>query len=188
MILIAEGRNGDVDWWLGPVGPLLRLRELDRPARVAVLLAEFSRLVLPFVRDADFLNRLLLVVSVALFWRGDQAGVDDLAAHGDIAARPRPGVEQPDWPAVGNPGGQAQSEEAHERQPVVDQELRAFVRQIVGGLDDEDLEHHDRIKWRPAALRAIGIGQRIQEIAAKNFKIHGSTKRFELIAEVAQSP
>src|SRR3974390_138891 len=130
MILIAEGRNGDVDWWLGPVGPLLRLRELDRPARVAVLLAEFSRLVLPFVRDAAFLNRLLLVVSVALFWRGDQAGVDDLAAHGDIAARAQRRVEpveqrldgpglraalakQPDCPGAGNPVGPPQSAGAH---------------------------------------------------------------------------
>ena len=68
-----------------PSSRRLGFRELHRPARVAILLAEFGGLVLPFVWNAAFLDRLLLLLRVALARRGDQAGVDDLAGHGDVA-------------------------------------------------------------------------------------------------------
>ncbi len=43
MVLVAECRDGDVDWRNRPTRPRLGLAELDRPARVAVLLPELRR-------------------------------------------------------------------------------------------------------------------------------------------------
>jgi hypothetical protein len=70
--------------------------------------------------------------------------------------------EQPDRARVGNPIRQAQTQEPHERQPVVDEKFRALVRQIVGGLNDQNLEHQNPIERRPSALgeamgRAAGV-------------------------------
>jgi hypothetical protein len=45
MILIAEGRNGDVDRRPGPVLACLRLGELDRPTLIAILVAQFGGLL-----------------------------------------------------------------------------------------------------------------------------------------------
>jgi hypothetical protein len=55
---------------------------------------------------------------------------------------------------TGWPGGlgtrfsvsQPETEKAHEREPVVDQELGAVVAKIVLHLNDQDLEHHHRVK------------------------------------------
>ena len=63
MVLVAEGRDGDVDRRRGAVRPLLRLGELHRPARVAILLAQLGGLVLPGLRNAAFLDRLLLLLA-----------------------------------------------------------------------------------------------------------------------------
>ncbi len=93
MVLIAEGRNGDADRRLGSVFAGLRLGALDRPARVAVLVAQFGGLLFPILRHAAFLDRLILLARVALFGRGDQAGVDNLAGHGDVAGSPKRAVE-----------------------------------------------------------------------------------------------
>jgi hypothetical protein len=82
MVLVAKGRDRDIDplcAFLGRLG----LRKLDRPTRIAVLLAQFRGLGFLILGDAAFLDRLLLGLGVALLWRGDDRGVDDLPAHGE---------------------------------------------------------------------------------------------------------
>jgi hypothetical protein len=85
VVLIAEDRNGQIDRRGRAVLFRFGLGELHRPAGIAVLRAEFGRLVLPILRDAAFLDCLLLFLRIALLGRGDQTGVDDLPRHGDVA-------------------------------------------------------------------------------------------------------
>ena len=169
MVLVAEGRDGDVDRRNRSVRPCLGLAELDRPARVAVLVPELGGLGLPGLGNASVLDGLLLLLGIALLGRGDQRSVDDLAAHGDVTGlaqrrvepveqrldRLGPGqllAEQPDRAGVGNPVGQAQPEKPHERQAVVDQKLGTLVGEGVRRLNHQDLEHHHGVERRPAAL------------------------------------
>ena len=66
----------------------------------------------------------------------------------------------------------AQAEKAHERQPILDLELRLVVRQAVEGLQNHDPEHHHRVVRRPTPLRAIRVLQRLGERLAKNLLCH----------------
>ncbi len=203
VFLVAERRNGDVDRWPGAVGALLGLGELDRPAGVPVLLPELTGTRLQLLGNAPFLDLPLLVIRVTLLGRRHEARIDDLASHGDEAGRPkrrvkalekafdRPGpgellAEQPDRARVRHPVGQSQAQEAHEREPVVDQELGALVGEGVGSLDDQDLEHHNWIEGRPAALRARPLAKGSIEIGPEDLEVHGSPERLELVAQVAQ--
>jgi hypothetical protein len=77
MVLVAKGEDRDIDALCSILGGL-GLGELDRPARVAVLLAQFGGLGFPVLGDAAFLDRLLLGLGVALLGRGDDRSVDDL--------------------------------------------------------------------------------------------------------------
>jgi hypothetical protein len=95
---------------------------------------------------------------------------------------------KPDRARIRHSIGQAEAEEAHERQAVVDQELAALIGQGVGGLDDQHLEHHHRIEWRPAAARTVGIRQGAQKFGAEELKIHRAGKTQQLIAQSAQPP
>jgi hypothetical protein len=61
--------------------------------RVAVLVPELGRLGLPGPRGCPLLDGLLLLLGVALLGRGDQRGVDDLAAHSDVASLAQRRVE-----------------------------------------------------------------------------------------------
>ena len=55
---------------------------------------ELGRLCFPFLRNAPLLDRLLtLLLGVALLGRGDERGVDDLPAHGDVAGLAQRRVE-----------------------------------------------------------------------------------------------
>jgi hypothetical protein len=87
---------------------------------------------------------------------------------------------------VGNPVRQAQSQEPHERQAVVDEELRALVREIVRRLNHQDLDHQHRVERRPAALQAIRVGQRPRQLGPENLEVHRRRKSQQLIVEVAQ--
>jgi hypothetical protein len=80
VVLVPEHRNGHLNppldlapgSWLGP-GPL------QRPAGIPILLRQLLGLVLPAVRDAALLDRLLLRIRVALARCRDNRGVHDLA-------------------------------------------------------------------------------------------------------------
>src|ERR1700730_2634289 len=93
VILIAEDRDCKIDGWRGTVCGRLSLGELHRPSGVAILLPQLGGLVLPAVGNAPLLDRFLLFLRVALARRGDQAGVDDLARHSDVARFPQCRVE-----------------------------------------------------------------------------------------------
>ena len=177
MVLVTERRDGEIDRRNRSVFPHLGFRVFDRPARIAILLRELLRLVLPVVGNAAVLDRLLLLDRVALLGRGDDRRVDDLAAHrqkAGVAQRRVESLEQgvnrvrllqrlakrPDRIGVGNRVGQPQSEEAHERQPVLDQIFAALVRQRMHRLQDQHLEHEHMIERRPTALRAVAARDR----------------------------
>jgi hypothetical protein len=51
--------------------------------------------------------------------------------------------------------GEAEPEKAHERQPLLDQELRALVRQRMHRLKDQDLGHQHVIEGRPSATGPV---------------------------------
>jgi hypothetical protein len=70
--------------------------------------------------------------------------------------------------------------------PVVDQELRSVVREVVLRLDHQDLEHHDRVEGRPPALGAIAMAERRVQLWAEDFKVRHCGERFELVGDVAQ--
>jgi hypothetical protein len=78
--LVAEDRDGDVGV-LRAVGAQPRLAKDQRPAGVAVLLAQFRGLVPPCWRHAAGLDLVLLGLGVALPGRRDQARVHDLPCH-----------------------------------------------------------------------------------------------------------
>ena len=135
VVLVAEGGDGEID---ARSALLARfgLGVFDRPARIAVLLAQLGGLLCPFCRDAAFLDVALLAVGVALLWRGDERGVDDLAAHRQKSGRRehriealehnldcrltgQPGPRQclaegPDRVGVGHRVREPQAKEAHE--------------------------------------------------------------------------
>src|ERR1700730_4543199 len=72
VVRIAEHRNRQVDGRRRSILARLGLGVFDGPARVAILLAKLRGLVFPGVGDAPVLDRLLLVLGVALTRSGDQ--------------------------------------------------------------------------------------------------------------------
>ena len=86
VVLMAEGGDREID---ARHAVLARpgLGGFDRPARLAVLLPRCGGLVRPLRRDAAFLDVTLLALGVALLWRGDDRGVDNLPAP---QQKPRP--------------------------------------------------------------------------------------------------
>jgi len=205
VVLVAESGNGDIDRRHRAVRLRLGLGELDRPARVTIFLASFRRLVLPIPRDAAGLDVVLFLLRIPLLRRGDKAGIHDLPGHGDIAGLAQHRIEaleqgfdrsglgqsfpiKPDRARIGNPVRKPQPKEPHERQPVIDQELGAFVRQIVDSVDDQHLQHHDGIVGRAATVRPSRIGKRLFQIGPERLEVHNPAIGFELIAKVAQPP
>jgi hypothetical protein len=104
--------------------------------------------------------------------RGDDARVDQLPGHGEIARAAELPIEQleqaldgpgfgqrltkgPDGVGVRNGIAQPKPEKPHPGQPVAQVELGALVTEVVLGLQDQDLEHQDVVERRPAALGAI---------------------------------
>src|SRR3546814_16068184 len=54
------------------------------------------------------------------------------------------------------------------------------------GLQNQDLEHHDRVKRRTAALAAIGITQSFDQPDPEILKVHGPFQNLQRIAIAAQ--
>src|SRR3546814_12382176 len=54
------------------------------------------------------------------------------------------------------------------------------------GLQNQDLEHHDRVKRRTAALAAIGITQYFDQPDPEILKVHGPFQNLQRIAIAAQ--
>ena len=139
------------------VGLRLRLGELHRPTRVTILLPR----------------------------RRHQARVEDLTRHGEIAAFLQPRVkyreqlrdrsgfaeqlaEQPDRRRVRRLVRKSHVEEAHERQPVADLELRLVVGEVVERLQHQDLEHqHAIVRRAPAAGPVVAVQRLLQPVAER---------------------
>jgi hypothetical protein len=149
------------------------------------------------------LDLRLLAVGVALLGGRDEAGIDDLAGHRDVPglahrlveageqAIDRPGLGQPlakdpDRLGIGRLVGEAEPEEAHEREPVVDEELGAVVGQVVVRLDHQDLEHEDGIERRPAAFGTVGVVERRLELGPEHLEVDNPRERLQLITQIAK--
>src|SRR3984893_14581236 len=53
-------------------------------------------------------------------------------------------------------------------------------------MNDENFEHHHRIKWRAPPLRPVRIGERCVQFRAKRLECHRRRECFELVTEIAQ--
>lgn len=131
-------------------------------------------------------------------------GVDDLPAHRQEAGLPQghvvgreqpldrrptrdlgPGerlAERPDRVGVGHRVGQSEPEEAHEREPVLDQELRALVRQRVAGLEDQHLEHEHEVERRPSPLGPVRTRHGTGEVVPEQFEINDAAQPLQRVA------
>ncbi|SJM34849.1 hypothetical protein BQ8482_530019 [Mesorhizobium delmotii] len=94
--------------------------------------------------------------------------------------------KQQDRLGVVNVVAEPQPEEAHEGKPVLDLELGLIVRETVERLQNQDLEHHHRIKGRPTAFGAIGALQRLGQRFPENLPRHHRVQLLQWIAGLAQ--
>jgi hypothetical protein len=131
------------------------------PARVLVLRPVHGRVGGEARWRLAGLDLRVPLATVALPRRGDDAGVDDLSAHRQVALRAKVGVERvaqtldhaglgqrlairPQRRGVRHPVLDPRPEDAHERQPVAPLELHLPVGQVVERL------HHRRLPAPPA--------------------------------------
>ena len=185
--------------------PRSRLGALQRPPRVAILLRQLVRLCSPILGNSAFLDRRLLGFGVPLSRRGNDRGVDDLSGHRQMAARLQVRIEareqlpdrartgelfpeQPNRLRVRHPVMQAEPEEAHERQAILDLELGRIVRQRVERLQHQDLEHEDRIIGRATALRSVRAGKCPNQWTPKNLKLDQLRELDQRVAGLGQRP
>ena len=151
----------------------MALAVLLGPPRVRILLATLGRLLLPALRRLAILDPRVLVTAVALLGDRDDRGVDDLAAHRQVAPllqRAVEGIEQrlyhprlrqvfavePHRLGVGNPVLKPQPQKPHEREAVTKLVLHLIVRQVVKRAENDRLEHHQRIP-RLASRRRLPV-------------------------------
>ena len=203
VVLVAEGRDREVDRRHRSVRLRLRLGELHRPTRVTILLPQLGRRVLPARGDLAGLDRPLLFLGVALPRRRYQARVEDLARHGEIAAFLQPRVKyreqfcdrsglgeklakQPDRLRVRRLVRQPHVEEAHERQPVADLELRLVVGEVIERLQHQDLEHQHAIVRRTPAAGPVAAVQRLLQAVSERLERHDLLQPNQWIARFRQ--
>lgn len=165
------------------------LGEFQRPARVGVFLPRLGRFVWPDLGGAPaFLHRHSLGLGVPLLGRCHQCGVDDLPAHGQIAAVPQLMVEISKQcveraalvsrsrnslivlaSGVAAPRSKpetATNSTARGSAIPCTRQRRCSVRQA------PHIEQHDhRIIGRVAALGPTRVGQRFEQGRPKRFKV-----------------
>src|SRR5260370_20785698 len=176
-----------------------------RPARVLVLLGILGGLLLPSLRRLAGLDRLVLLLRVALLGHRHNRGVNDLAAARNVAlglemlaeAREQlvdqPGLrqrlaKQPDRGGIRYWLLEFQIEKAHERQPVADQVLVLLVREIVERLQHHDLELQDRVIGLAAGVALALLGLRLRhrlDVSAEILPSHHLLDRLQRIALAA---
>lgn len=98
----------------------------------------------------------------------------------------RVSARKPDRLGIRNLVAQPKPEDAHEGQPVVDQDLGPVVGEIVLRLDHQDLEHHDGVERRPPAHGPVAIAERRVQFRAEHLEIDHRGERLQLVADVAQ--
>src|SRR5271170_2369164 len=80
VVLITKSRDRETNARCA-VHARLGLGGFDRVACIAVLLAQLGWFLRPLCRDATGFDLAFLVLGVALLWRRDDRGIDDLTAH-----------------------------------------------------------------------------------------------------------
>src|SRR3546814_5076980 len=112
-------------------------------------------------------------------WSSDVCS-SDLSLHHPLE---RPGLRYPvaemtDSVFVRGAITECKTQKPHPTQPIPNHILRSRIGQIMLGLQNQDLEHHDRVKRRTAALAAIGITQSFDqpdpEIDRKSKRLNSS--------------
>lgn len=81
MVLVAERRDGEIDWRKRSVLLRFGFRILDRPARIPVLLGEPGPVLLSAIGNLSRLDGLFLFDRIALLGCCNDRSVDNLAAH-----------------------------------------------------------------------------------------------------------
>src|SRR6266481_9565380 len=173
-----------------------------RPARVLVLLGILGGLLLPSLRRLAGLDRLVLLLRVALLGHRHNRGVNDLAAARNVArglkmlaeALEQPVdqsglrqrlTKQPDCGGIRHRVRELQIKKAHERQPVTDQVLGLLVREVVERLQHHDLELQDRIIGLAAGVALALLGLRLRhrlDVSAEILPSHYLLDRLQRIA------
>jgi hypothetical protein len=210
--ILAIAKAGDRDIDLRPDTSLAirsnrSLGELDGPACIHVLLCRLGWFVGPdFLGCLACLDRLLLLLGVALHGSRHQCRIDDLSAHREIAVAPQPiveGIEQnrdrlglsqplpealaaddaghhpkaePDRVGVRRRRDKIEAEQPQPAQSVTDQIFHPRIGYIILCRQDQDFEHRHRIIGRASALRTIRISQRILEDRTETLKIDNPTQ------------
>src|SRR5262245_39520988 len=176
---------------------------LLRPARVLVLLGILGVLLLPSLRRLAGLDRLVLLLRVALLGHRHNRGVNDLAAARNIAFSLKMLAEalkqlvdqlglrqrfakQPDRGGIRHRVLELQIEKAHERYAVADQVLSPIVREIVERLQHHDLELQDRVIGLAAGVALALLGLRLRhglDVSTEILPWHDLLDRFQRIAQ-----
>src|SRR5467141_3762978 len=153
---------------------------LLRPARVRVLLRILGRLLLPSLRCLAGLDRLVLLLRVALLGHRHNRGVNDLAAARNVARGlemlaealeqlvDQPGLrqrlaKQPDRGGIRHRLLEFQIEKAHERQPVTQDRVIGLAAGVALALLGLRLRH--RLDVSAEILPSHHLLDRLQRIA-----------------------
>src|SRR3981189_2021785 len=175
---------------------------LLRPARVLVLLGILGGLLFPSLRHLAGLDRLVLLLRVALLGHRHNRGVNDLAAARNVALGlemlaealkqlvDQPGLrqrlaKQPNCGGIRHWVLEFQIEKAHERPAVADQVLGLLVREIVERLQHHDLELQDRVIGLAAGVALALLGLRLRhglDVSAEILPWHDLLDRLQRIA------
>jgi hypothetical protein len=153
---------------------------------------------------APLLDRLLLRLRVSLLGSCDDARIDELARHGEIAGFPQLPVEQveqppdrtclrqlfakrPDRIGIRHRIAQPKAEKADPGESIAQIKLGPFVAQIVLRLQDQHLEHQHMVKgWSPA-LRAICSRHCRFHFLPEELEVHHRSQTFQVIALLRQA-
>lgn len=203
--LVAEGRDREVALDRA-VGLDLAFAGLDGPAGVGVLLRRLGGLIGPDLpRLIASLDRRLLLLRVALSGCRDEARIDDLARHRQIAGSLDRLVETgkelvertaPDQRLAEVPQGIGIRHRIGDRKPAKPHPRKAIAHQMLGRLEAqpmlrheiEHLELQDGIERRPAALRAITGAERLRQHRAKQLEVDDLEQLLQRITLCRQLP
>ena len=155
---------------------VMALAVLLGPARVGILLGPLGRLVLPALGRLAILDPRVVVPAIALFGHRHDRGVDDLAAHRQVALLLQIAVEvleqcldharlrqlfpvEPHRLGVGDLVLETETQEPHEREAVAKLVLHLVVREIVKLAENDRLEHHHSVPGLTPRRRLPFLGR-----------------------------
>ena len=177
------------------------LAVLLRPARLEVFLGFPGRALVPRGGHQAFLDRRVFGARIALLRHLDEAGVD----HGDALRGPamvfqiaaeglkefvvnRPGLEgfpkQPDGFLIRDAALRGQSEKAQKGETIADLELGLTIGQVIEALQDQHLEHQQRLKGRTTGVALLFPGQPLGQDRFEHRPVHHLIQRPQGIAQL----